>query len=121
MQLEKNPDYVNANKNYNSIEQEINRKEQAVKKFRSAQEEIKNLSSAIDERNKKHNNWDKDHKNAYQELAAYWDMLETGRDSHGGKMYSWAIGSKKAKQKAFDAQKQAIIDSYWQVGQTYAA
>ena len=122
LQLQSNPAYINASDNYDDIEQKINQREQAVKKFRSAQTEIENLSSAIDERKKQYTNWDKDHKNAYQELVAFWDMLESGRDSRTGSMYSWAPGSKKKKQQAFDANKQSIIDRYWSLtNQSYAA
>ena len=35
-----------------------------------------------------------------EELLNYWNMLESGRDSHTGKMYSW-IGRKKTKQQHF--------------------
>ena len=49
-------------------------------------------------------------------------MLESGRDSRTGSMYSWAPGSKKKKQQAFDANKQSIIDRYWSLtNQSYAA
>lgn len=110
---------------YDTAENDIISRESAIHEFRDAESEIKNLTDAMDKRNKKLAGWDKDHKNAYQELVAYWDMLETGRDSHTGKMYGklagFALGSKKAKQKAFDATKQSIIDSYWTLGSTYAA
>ena len=39
-------------------------------------------------------------------------MLETGRDSHSGKMYSWTLGSKKAKQKAFSANAGTYISDF---------
>ena len=45
---------------------------------------------------------------------AYWDMLETGRDSHTGKMYNWGgrgLSAKKAQQR-FDTQKQTYINDY---------
>ena len=44
--------------------------------------------------------WDDNHVDEFEELLNYWNMLESGRDSHTGKMYSW-IGRKSAKQKHF--------------------
>lgn len=114
--------YDKADKDYQRIVAKIDRKERAISQFRSAQAEIKQLDDAMKERDKKARNWDKDHKNAYQELVAFWDMLESGRDSRTGSMYSWAPGSKKKKQQAFDANKQSIIDRYWSLtNQSYAA
>ena len=43
---------------------------------------------------------------------AYWDLLETGRDSHTGPMYSWALGNAKKKQDKFNQNKNAIFASY---------
>ena len=45
---------------------------------------------------------------------AYWDMLETGRDFHTGKMYNWGTLSKKKAQTEFDANKDTFIADYLQ-------
>ena len=63
--------------------------------------------SAIDEltaNQKEMDDWDKNHKDKYEELRKYWNGLETGRDMHlpmvlGGQ-YS-RIGSKKNKQAVY--------------------
>lgn len=54
---------------------------------------------------KKLNSWDNDHKDQYDELINFWNLLESGRDSHTGKMYNWRPGSAKKKQDAFWAQQ----------------
>mgnify|MGYP003448431351 CR=1 FL=1 len=59
-------------------------------------------------------NWDDEHNTKYTELMAYWDMLETGRDFHTGKMYNWGTLSKKKAQKDFDANKDTFIADYLQ-------
>ena len=41
---------------------------------------------------------------------AYWDRLETGRDSHMGVMYKWKPGKKDKYQKNFDGN--AIMQQY---------
>ena len=41
-------------------------------------------------------NWDKEHKDQYKELIAYWDMLESA-----GKTHSFTLGSISAKRKAY--------------------
>ena len=70
--------------------------------FDNATARIKELDESIKKRNDTINNWDKDHQDKYRELMAYWDMLETGRDSHTGNFYSWMPGSAKKKQDRFD-------------------
>lgn len=70
--------------------------------FDNATARIKELDESIKKRDDMVKNWDKDHQDKYRELMAYWDMLETGRDSHTGKFYSWMPGSAKKKQDRFD-------------------
>lgn len=104
--------YKNAVNAYNRQTNKIYRHEQAIQQFRRAEAEIKNLDDAIQKRQKTMDNWDRDHMNHYQELVAYWDMLETGRDSHTGVMYSWAPGSLKKKQNAFSANANTYISDF---------
>ena len=73
-----------------------------INDYENATENLKELNDRIQKRNDTVNNWDDNHKDKYRELMAYWDMLETGRDSHTGKMYSWTPGSAKDKQKNFN-------------------
>ncbi len=44
--------------------------------------------------------WDANHHDKTEELINYWNMLEQGRDSHMGPMYSW-FGRKKTAEKKF--------------------
>lgn len=81
-----------------------------IKKFKDATAEVQSLIDYKERLQKEFDKWDKGHKDTYKELMAYWDMLETGRDSHMGKMYSWTPGSKDKKQKAFDGD--AIYQQY---------
>ena len=41
---------------------------------------------------------------------AYWDFLETGRNTHTGNLYSWGLGSAKKKQKNFNGS--ALFQQY---------
>ena len=81
---------------------QIDRKIKKRQEFENATQSIQMLNDQITKQNDVLNNWDANHKDKYRELMAYWDMLETGRDSHTGKMYSWTPGSAKDKQKNFN-------------------
>lgn len=93
------PGYQNAVLDYELISQENAKKQQHINDFRKATEEIKNSQASIDRRDKELREWDKKHVDVYNELMAYWDFLETGRDSHTGPLYSWRFGSAENKQK----------------------
>ena len=80
---------------------QMNRKINKRQEFENATQTIQMLSDQITKQNDILNNWDSNHQDKYRELMAYWDMLESGRDSHTGKMYSWTFGSAKDKQKKF--------------------
>lgn len=81
---------------------QMDRKIKKRQEFENATQSIQMLNDQITKQNDVLNNWDANHKDKYRELMAYWDMLETGRDSHTGKMYSWTLGSAKNKQKNFN-------------------
>lgn len=83
-----------------------------ITQYESAQNTITELNNQINNRNAEMQNWDATHQDKYKELMAYWDMLETGRDSHLGVMYKWAPHKKKTHQANFDAQKNAIITNF---------
>jgi len=93
-------------------QRENQRTEIRLNTWADAKDTVQMLDSQITKRDKELDDWDKDHKQQYKELMAYWDFLETGRDTHTGAMYSWTIGNKKAKQKGFDANKAAIFQNY---------
>lgn len=75
-----------------------------------AQDTVNFLSQRITKRNEVLASWNDDHKDKYKELMAYWDKLETGRNTHMGEMYSWMPGKKKDAQNNFDGS--AIMADY---------
>lgn len=106
---------------YESLVQRTNDTKDNVAKFKEARDTVRELDQAIQKRDEEIEKWDDNHKDKYKELMAYWDMLETGRDSHTGKMYKWdLLRSNKHTQKKFDATKANIIQNF-NSGYTYAA
>ena len=91
-----------AQQEYNAAQSNVDDLNTKIEDFENATARIKELDERIKKRDDTVNNWDKDHQDKYQELMAYWDLLETGRDSHTGPMYSWALGNAKKKQDKFD-------------------
>ena len=83
-----------------------------IEDFENATARIKEYDEHIKKRDDMIANWDKEHQDKYQELMAHWDLLETGRDSHTGPMYSWALGKAKKKQDKFDKNKNVIFATY---------
>jgi hypothetical protein len=81
--------------------------------WQSATNTINELNSRITARDNEIRNWDQNHQDEYRQLMAYWDMLETGRDTHTGEMYNWfGRFSGKRAQQDFDARKQNYINNY---------
>ncbi len=103
-------DMQNAQKIYNTAQNDVDDLNTKINDFDNATARIKELDERIKKRNDTVNNWDKDHQ--YKELMAYWDLLETGRDSHTGNFYSWMPGSAKKKQDAFDKNKATLFNNY---------
>lgn len=88
--------------------------ENRLSQWESATQAIEELNAQITEKQDNLTNWDDEHNTKYTELMAYWDMLETGRDFHTGKMYNWGTLSKKKAQTEFDANKDTFIADYLQ-------
>ena len=88
--------------------------ESRLSQWESATRAIEELNAQITEKQDNIANWDDKHNTKYTELMAYWDMLETGRDFHTGKMYNWGTLSKKKAQTEFDANKDTFIADYLQ-------
>ena len=105
-------DMQNAQNIYNAAQSNVDDLNTKIEDFDNATARIKELDERIKKRDDTVNNWDKDHQDKYQELMAYWDLLETGRDSHTGPMYSWALGNAKKKQDKFDKNKNVIFATY---------
>ena len=105
-------DMQNAQNIYNAAQSNVDDLNTKIEDFENATARIKELDERIKKRNDTVNNWDKEHQDKYKELMAYWDLLETGRDSHTGPMYSWALGNAKKKQDKFDKNKNVIFATY---------
>lgn len=103
-------DFNAAQASYNTAQQLADQLGDPVHKFKNAKDRIEELNSQIDARNNEIDNWDDKHKDKFQELMAYWDFLETGRNTHTGNMYSWGLGSAKKKQKNFNGS--ALFQQY---------
>ncbi len=93
-----------------------------ITQWENATNNIAELNQRIDKRDEEMRTWDDNHKDKYKELMAYWDMLESGRDSHMGKMYNWGGRGFSAKnaQNKFNTQKQGYINNYLN-GYSYTA
>lgn len=103
-------DFNAAQASYNAAQQLADQLGDPVHKFKNAKDRVDELNSQIDKRNSEIDNWDDKHKDKFQELMAYWDFLETGRNTHTGNMYSWGLGSAKKKQKNFNGS--ALFQQY---------
>ncbi len=90
-----------------------------IKKFREASANIAELDANITAHETEQTDWNNHHQDQYKELMAYWDMLESGRDTKTGKMYTW-FGSKENRQTKFDAKTARIIADA-QRGYSYTA
>lgn len=110
-------DFNAAQTSYNTAQQIADQLGDPVHKFKNAKNRVDELNRQIDARNDEINNWDDKHTDKFQELMAYWDFLETGRNTHTGKMYSWAPGSAAKKQKKFNgsARFQQYLAAYGRV------
>ena len=103
-------DFNTAQASYNTAQQLVDQLGDPVHKFKNAKDRVDELNRQIDARNDEIDNWDDKHKDKFQELMAYWDFLETGRNTHTGNMYSWGLGSAKKKQKNFNGS--ALFQQY---------
>lgn len=110
-------DFNAAQTSYNTAQQMADQLGDPVHKFKNAKNRVDELNRQIDARNDEINNWDDKHTDKFQELMAYWDFLETGRNTHTGNMYSWTPGSAAKKQKKFNgsARFQQYLTAYGRV------
>ena len=110
-------DFNAAQTSYNTAQQMADQLGDPVHKFKNAKDRVDELNRQIDARNDEINNWDDKHNDKFQELMAYWDFLETGRNTHTGNMYSWTPGSAAKKQKKFNgsARFQQYLAAYGRV------
>lgn len=110
-------DFNAAQTSYNTAQQMADQLGDPVHKFKNAKNRVDELNRQIDARNDEINNLDDKHTDKFQELMAYWDFLETGRNTHTGNMYSWTPGSAAKKQKKFNgsARFQQYLAAYGRV------
>lgn len=122
-QISSDPNWGTYQATYQNIEQQErayqnqvnvnNNLDNRLAQWHSATNTINELNNRITARDNEIRNWDQNHQDEYRQLMAYWDMLETGRDTHTGEMYNWfGRFSKKKAQEDFDAQKQNHINNY---------
>jgi len=81
---------VKSNKNLNN----------KIQTYEEATSENKLLQKTLDDRDKADKNWDKDHKNQYEELMAYWDFLQSGKTKN-----LFRISTKKLQDKMDKTEK----------------
>lgn len=95
---------------YNNTVDQNNAQEDRIKKWENATKSIEEINERISKRDEVMDKWDDNHKDKYLELMAYWDMLETGRNTHMGKMYNWKPIKAGNAQKKFNGQQ--IFNDY---------
>lgn len=104
-----------------AISSQNNRADTRLSNWDQAKDTISMLNAQIQQHDTQLQEWDDNHKDRYMELMAYWDLLETGRDTHTGPMYKWGLlRSNKHSQSKFDKQKNTLISNYMS-GYSYAA
>lgn len=64
-----------------------------------ARESLEAVSAQIAHHEQEARNWDDNHHDKVEELINYWNMLERGRNTRTGPMYSWFGRKKKAEDK----------------------
>ena len=109
-----NRDIQRLERSVQNRQRHVNRNDLRLNTWTDAKDTVQFLSDRITKRDEVLSHWDDNNKDRYKELMAYWDMLETGRGLHSGKMYNWggyALSAKKAQQ-VFDTKKQSYIDNY---------
>lgn len=99
-------------KDYNDLQNSAEESEKQIRDYENATGALKEAEKRIEERNKKVSEWDEKHKSGYIRLISFWDKLETGRNLHLGRFYSWTPGNYKNKQANFDLIKKAELEKY---------
>lgn len=76
----------------------------------NAHETLTALSAQLTRHQDEARDWDDNHNDKVEELINYWNMLEKGRNTHSGPMYSW-FRRKKTNEKNFKNKRDAIIQA----------
>lgn len=101
-----------AEADYNAASTNTAQLSEPIQQFDEANQIIDEMNTRIQKRDDEISNWDDNHQDKYRELIAYWDFLESGRDSRTGRLYSWRPGSASKKQKKFDQKSGALFQQY---------
>ena len=68
--------------------------------FTNAENTLSALTDQLARHTAESGAWDDNHHDHVEELINYWNMLESGRNTHSGPMYSW-FGRKKTQENKF--------------------
>ncbi len=110
--LSNDPTYNRHLLTLNKTNDSIYSRQEAINKYKKATAEIQALDETIKKDEKKINSWDDEHKNVYEELMAYWDFLETGRDSHTGPLYTRRFASAKKNQARLNPKAMNLYNKF---------
>ena len=76
----------------------------------NATETLSALSDQLARHTEESRTWDDKHHDKVEELINYWNLLEKGRNTHSGPMFSW-FGRKKTQEKKFNNIKGVLIQN----------
>lgn len=105
--------FTDQRKLYQDVQNDIKTKEQKRQELIDKAQAITEYDEMINNADEQLKNWDDEKQKQYDELKAYWDFLETGRNTHTGKMYSWLPRSAEKNQKIFDKRKAEMWKNYF--------
>lgn len=86
-----------ARNSLNDTKQLLTAAKNKEQQYNDADLSIRTMDTQKQEMESKLATWDDDHKNQVEDLAKYWDMLQSGRTSHFGPMWSLSFGNAKDK------------------------
>ena len=76
----------------------------------NATETLSALSDQLARHTEESRTWDDKHHDKVEELINYWNLLEKGRNTHSGPMFSW-FGRKKTQEKKFNNIKGVLLQN----------
>lgn len=96
---------INSQKVYTSTSKQLKRKQNKRQQFKESTDAINTLDELITKAEDEISHWDEKHSLKYEELMNFWDICNSGI------IKSW-FGNAKARQKAFDKNKDRIFKDY---------
>lgn len=79
-----------------------------LEELTQARESLDAISAQLTRHTEESRDWDKNHHDKVEELINHWNLLEQGRNTRTGPMYSW-FGRKKTAEKNFAKIKDGLI------------